>query len=211
MVRTSTWFVLGLLLALVGLSLFLQDRKDRELATPTATASMAPLFKGAAKQPSAIRIENAAGDAVEFARSADGTWRLSAPSNTEADQAAAQAAATQISALRSLSVVSLSPAVVGLDAPSFTVTITFDGESTPHRLRVGSPTPIQDGYYAQLDDGVFQVVDKYGLDELIGLLKAPPFLATPTPMASAAPPAVPTPITAESTATGVPATATVAP
>jgi hypothetical protein len=163
---------------------------------------MAPLFEADARQPSSIRIENAAGDAVEFARGADGAWQLSAPSDTAADQAAAEAAATQIGALRSLSVVRLAPAVVGLDSPSFTLTVMFEGEATPHSLRVGSPTPIQDGYYAQLDNGAFQVVDKYGLDQLIGLLKAPPYLATPTVPPSATATAASAPELQESTATG---------
>jgi hypothetical protein len=205
MVRKGTWILLLTLLALVGLSLFLQKRQSGEAAAPTATSSILPLFSEASGEPARIRIENAAGDTVEFARSADGTWALIAPSQTEADQASAEAAATQISALRSLSVVRLAPAVVGLDKPEYTLVVTF-GDGTVHTLLVGSPTPIQDGYYAQLDEGAFQVVDKYGLDALIGLLMAPPYAATPTPRASATPAATATSALEVSTATETSAT-----
>lgn len=197
MVRTRTWGVTIVLLALVGLSVYSQRQKHSELAAPTATSSFSALFGAAVGEPSKIRIENAAGDAVEFARSADGKWLLIAPAQTEADQAAAEAAATQISALRSLSTVRLAPAVVGLDHPTYTLVVTFD-DGRPHELLVGSETPIQDGYYAQLDKGSFQVVDKPGLDSLTALVMAPPYLATPTP------PAAPTTLSSPTLALGAP-------
>jgi uncharacterized protein DUF4340 len=211
MVRGSTWILLVLLLGVIGLSLFLQGRKTSQPGTPTPTASSAPLFDVTLGEPSSIRVENAAGDAVALSRGPDGTWRLTAPSSTEADQAAAQAAATQVVALRVLSSVRLAPAVVGLDTPAYTLTFEFLGSEQAQRLFIGSTTPIQDGYYAQLNDGPLQVVDKFGLDALIGLLTAPPYLATLTPVASATPLASPTwtPLApAESETAG---TATVAP
>jgi hypothetical protein len=138
---------------------------------------------------------------MELARNADGTWVLEAPEQAEADQGAAQAAATQIGALRILSTVNLEPEIIGLDGPAYTLTLKFDDGST-HILLIGSVTPITDGYYAQLDGGPYQVVDKYGLDELTALVGAPPYLATPTPEET--PSAVPssTPSSASSTPAG---------
>ncbi len=211
MVRNSTWFVLIVLLALVGLTLFLQTKKDGQLASPTATSSMVPLFQGQSSEPVSIRIENAAGDAVEISRAAGGKWVLIAPSPAEADQAAAEAAATQATALRSLSNVRLAPAIVGLDKPAYELTIAFAGEAPTHRLLVGLMTPIQDGYYAQLDDGAFQVVDKTGLDALIGLLKAPPYPATPTPVISPTPVSAPTEFSDSTTDAPIPTTSTASP
>lgn len=209
MVRRSTWFLIVILLALVGLSYYLQRQKSREVATSTPTSAMLPVFGGQAEDPSSIRIENAAGDAVEIARAPGGQWTLEQPTRAEADQAAAQAAASQVSALRALSTVTLAPAIVGLDKPAYILTISFPGEESSHELRVGSSTPIQDGYYAQVDDGTFQVVEKAGIDELIGLLKAPPYPATPTPQESSTPPES---LTAPSQAlTGTPTTGTVSP
>ena len=211
MVRGSTWILLVLLLGLIGFSLFLQGRKTSQLGTPTPTASSAPLFDAALAEPSSIRVENAAGDAVELARISGGPWKLTAPSSSEVDQAAAQAAATQVLAVRVLSSVRLAPGVVGLDAPAYTLTFRFVDSEQSQRLFVGSTTPIQDGYYAQLNDGPIQIVDKFGLDALLGLLKAPPYLATPTPLASATPIASPTATPAEPAESGPAGTATVAP
>jgi hypothetical protein len=179
MIRRSTWIALALLLGLVGISFFLRDRQTKTAEVATPTQGLSPLLDNLG-EPSLIRIESAAGQTMELARTADGTWVLEAPEEAAADQAAAQAAATQIEALRILSTVDLSPEVIGLDAPAYKLTLNFEDGST-HSLLIGSVTPITDGYYAQLDGGAYQVVDKYGLDVLIELVGAPPYLATPTP------------------------------
>jgi hypothetical protein len=210
MVQQRTWTLIILLVALVGLSFYLQRQKSSDLAAPTATSSMSTLFGAEIGEASTIRIENAAGDAVEIARSQNGKWLLIAPSHADADQAAAEAAATQVSALRSLSTVRLAPAVVGLDQPAYTITVTFV-QGGPHELLLGSETPIQDGYYAQLDKGTIQVVDKPGLDGLMSLLKTPPYLATPTPFSAPTPLASPATTLGASTGTGTPVSATNAP
>jgi hypothetical protein len=183
MIRRGTWIALAVLLALVGLAFLLRDRQSKTVESATPTEGLSPLFDDQIGEPSLIRIESSAGQAVELDRNADGTWVLRVPEAAAADQAAAQAAATQIGALRILSTVSLSPEVIGLDAPAYKLILKFQDGST-HSLLIGSVTPITDGYYAQLDDGPFQVVDKYGLDVLIDLVGAPPYLATPTPMAT---------------------------
>jgi len=180
MIRRGTWLAIIVLLALVGFSYVLRDRQSRAAATATPTQGLSPLFEDRLGNPSAIRLEGATGQVVAFSRNADGIWVLDAPEKAEADQAAAQAAATQVDALRVLSTVDLDPQIIGLDAPAYTLTVEFDGGSI-HSLRLGSVTPITDGYYAQLDQGPFQVVDKYGVDKLIELLGTPPFLATPEP------------------------------
>jgi hypothetical protein len=201
MIRRGTWIAIAVLLALVGLSYFLRDRQSKTAEAATPTQGLSPLFDAILGEPSRIRIESAAGQATELARNADGAWVLDAPEEVEADQAAAQAAATQIGALRILSTVDLAPEIIGLDAPAYTLILSFN-DGSAHSLRIGSITPITDGYYAQLDDGPYLVVDKYGLDELIGLLGAPPYQTTPT--AEVAPTAVPsaTPITASPTPAG---------
>jgi hypothetical protein len=79
--------------------------------------------------------------------------------------------------------VDLGPDIVGLDKPAYTLTITFAASKT-HELIVGSVTPIQNGYYSQLDGGPIKIVDKIGVDALLSLLTSPPYLATLTPVAT---------------------------
>ena len=210
MIRKGTWFVLVLLIALIGLSFYLRDRQAKELAAATPTEGMAHLFADTAGGPTLIRVEGSAGEVVQFSRDSTGTWVLNEPEEAPANQAAAEAAATQVGDLRVLSTIRLAPDIIGLDQPDYTITLSF-GDSEEHKLRIGSPTPIQDGYYAQLDNGPFQVVDKFGLDELIGLLASPPFLETPTSPASSTPAPTATSSPAAATSTGTASAATTSP
>jgi len=190
MIRRNTWIVLVVLLGLVGFSFYLRDAKSRRAAGATPTSGPAPLFTAAEGAPTDIRIENSSGSAVELARDQDGKWVLKAPTQGDANQASAEAAATQVGALRVISDVQLAADVIGLDKPAYTLSVGF-GEGKNHRLLVGSVTPIQSGYYVQLDGGQNQVVEKGGLDALLGMLTRPPYLATLTPVASATPSAPP--------------------
>jgi hypothetical protein len=209
MVRRNTWIILIVLVGLIGFSFYLGQSKAKQAAAATPTSGPTALFDPSFGSPTDIRIANSSGDVVQIARDQSGKWVLKAPTAADANQASAEAAATQVGALRVLSSVDLGPDVIGLDIPSFTITVTYNGGKT-HTLLVGSETPIQNGYYAQLDGGHNQVVDKAGVDALTGLLSKPPYLATLTPVASATPtpePATPTvaaSATEPPTATGTP-------
>ncbi len=185
MIRRSTLIVLVVLAALVTFSLYLKNRQASQAAArPTPTEGSAALFPATDGSPTDIKLQSAAGNTVEFARDQSGTWVVKAPLAVAADQAASEAAATQVSGLRVLSNVQLGLDVVGLVTPADTMTVTF-GSGKTHKLLIGSVTPIQNGYYSQLDGGPVVVVDKPGTDALLGLLTAPPYLATLTPVASA--------------------------
>ncbi len=197
MIRRNTWILLVFLAALIGFSYYLTNQKSKQAAKATPTTGSGTLFSSTDGTPTGIKVEDVTGNSVEITRNATGTWVLKAPTETAADQAAAEAAATQVSVLRILADVQLGPDVLGLDKPSYTLTITFTGGKT-HKLAVGSVTPIQTGYYTQLDGGKFRIVDKLGLDALFSLLTNPPYLATLTPIASATStpaPETPTPAT----------------
>ena len=202
MIRRNTWVLIVILAAVVGYSFYLRDQKARQTAaaTPTAAAGTAsgPLFEAADGQPTGISVKDSSGRAVELKRNSEGKWVLQAPTNAEADQAAAEAAATQVMSLRVLSSVPLGFNVAGLDKPSYVMSFVFRGGGS-HTLSVGAETPIQDGYYTSLDVGPVRIVDKQGIDALIQLLSRPPYAATPLPPVTLTP-VIPTP-----TATSLPA------
>lgn len=230
MIRRNTWILLVLLVALVGFAFYLGNRKTQQaaLATPTAAgaggaAASAPLFSASAGAPTDVSIKDSAGKAVEIARNASAAWVLKAPTDAPADQAAAEAAATQVTSLRVLSTVQLGLDVVGLDKPSYVMSFKFT-DSSSHTLNVGVVTPLQDGYYTSLDNGPVRIVDKPGLDALVQLLAQPPYAATPVPPATLTPaatatveaPAVeltgsPLPVATDTPAATTPASATPTP
>lgn len=184
MIRRNTWLLLILLAALVGFGFYLKNQKAKTISEATPTSGPELLFNSNAGTPNDIKIDDLTGNSVEIARNSSGVWALKAPTAEAADQGSSEAAATQISSLRILSNVQLGPDIVGLDKPSYIITIVFSGNQT-HKLTVGAVTPIQDGYYVQLDTGKIQIADKQGLDALLGLLKSPPVAVTSTPAITA--------------------------
>ncbi len=196
MIRWNTWVLLVLLAALIGFAFYWNNRKTQQAAaTPTAASGSAgtasgPLFSASEGQPTDVKVQDSTGKSVEVKRNLSSQWVLQAPIAGAADQAGAEAAATQVTSLQVLSSVQLGFDIVGLDKPTHIMTFTFSGGKT-HTLQVGAETPIQDGYYSSLDKGPVRIVDKAGIDALIGLLDTPPYAATPTLPATLLPPTLP--------------------
>jgi hypothetical protein len=185
MIRRNTWVVLVLLVIVIGAAYYFNSRKAQQAATATPTGAAGQsdstsLFSASAGEPTDITVKDTTGKSVEVARNASGAWVLKAPTDAPADQASAEAAATQTTSLKVLSTVQLELNVVGLDKPAYMMSFIFK-DGSKHSLNVGSVTPIQNGYYTSLDNGAIKIVDKPGLDALIGLLTNPPYVATPVP------------------------------
>jgi hypothetical protein len=214
MIRRTTWILLIALLLVLGGYFYVRDSKAKQAAAATPTPPSATVFGAAGVSPTDVKIESSTGTVVQIQRDQSGKWVLKQPSQVAADQAAAEAAATQVTSLKLLSTVDLGPDVLGLDKPSYTITVGYS-DSTKHTLLVGSVTPIQNGYYVQLDGGSNQIADKSGVDALVGMLTKPPYLETPTSLPSPSPtlePASPTPPASPTSQTGTGSpTATAAP
>jgi hypothetical protein len=183
MIRRSTVVYIVLLLGLVGAYLYLRDRPQAANIELTAQPSseVAYLFPAEQGTPSNIRIESKAGKTVEVRRGADKTWGLIQPIETKADQASAEAAASQVSAIRVLDTVpEVDPKIVGLDDPQYVLTIKFDS-GLERTAEIGVITPTQSGYYARDAQGKVVVVDRDSIDSLLGLLDNPPYQETLTP------------------------------
>jgi len=184
MIRRNTWILLVILAALVGFSFYLTNQKTKLAAQATPTTGSAVLFSSSDGSPNDIKIADNIGNLVEIVKSASGIWSVTSPIKAAADQGSAEAAVTQLSALTVLANVQLGPDVVGLDKPSYVINISFAGGKI-HKLTVGSVTPIQNGYYVQLDSSPIQIVDKQGIEAILGILSNPPYAATLTPVTSA--------------------------
>lgn len=182
MIRRSTWILLVIFAALVGLTIYLQKNKEatQEMASTFPTPSVKTLFSAEEGLPFRIHIEASTGETVEVARNVDNVWVLKMPIEAAADQGLVEGAASQITSLRVLNEVQLGPEVVGLDRPAYLLKISFTN-GKEHEVAIGSLTPTESGYYVRVDQGQTVIVTKSGIDSLIELLKSPPYAETPTP------------------------------
>lgn len=203
MIRRSTIVYLVLLLALVGVYVYLNNRAepaaDTELtATIEPTAEVSYLFPAEAGTPSSIRMEAKSGEIVEIARDAENAWVLTQPIEARADQGMAEAAASQVTTTRILDrVPDIDPQVVGLEVPEYILTIKFTS-GVERTVEIGNVTPSESGYYVRDANDEVVIVSRGAIDSLLGLLQNPPYLETPTP--SPIPPtatATPLPVTPE--------------
>ena len=181
--RASTWIAVVLLIALVGLTFYLKNEKERSVIEDvTPVSEPAALFNPQDGSVSSIEIKPADGEAVKVARNAENAWVVEMPVEAEADQGLAEAAAAQVSALRVLSQIEndADPEIFGLKNPAFIVMLEFQN-GKKHTLEVGDPTPTNSGYYVRLDNGRIVVTDLSGISSLLQLGYFPPYLNTPTP------------------------------
>jgi len=174
-------FILVLLLAAY---FFINNR--RSATSTTITPTTAPenyLFTSADGALQGLHIVDKQGNAFQMQRDSSGTWQIVLPTQGTADQGLAEAADTQVGALRILTTLDnqLNLADAGLDSPTYTIELTFVS-GTQHVLQVGMLTPINNGYYVRLDGGNLYVVSQPGIDALVGLITSPPFPATVTPV-----------------------------
>ena len=187
MVKRQTWILLAFFLALAGFAIYQKYNPSTPAPDKNATPSVtiAPvefLFAAGQGTVTSLSIESREGQSVRVERAAEGAWSLTKPFEAAADPSSAEAAASQVSALRILTRLDLDPADAGLKSPAYTLMVGFsDGKSFV--VEVGDATPTGTGYYARKDGGFASllVIDKDGLDALLNLLSTPPFLETPTP------------------------------
>jgi hypothetical protein len=203
MIRRSTLVYLVLLLALAGAYYYLNNREqpaDVE-ATLEPTVEVSYLFSADEGTPSSIRLESKSGEIVEFERGADNAWELVQPVEAEAEQGAAEAAASQITTMRILdNVPDIDPKVVGLETPEYVLTINFTS-GAERTVDVGVLTPTGSGYYVRDAAGQIVIVSGNAIDSLLSLLENPPYLETRTPSpVPATETSTPLPITPEADA-----------
>jgi hypothetical protein len=200
--RIGTWVAVLLLIAVVEFAIYFNREKEKNAAAD-ATPVRAPveIFSAEDGTLSSIEIKPADGEPVKVARNAEKAWAVVLPIEAEADQGLAEAAAAQVSALQVLNSIDADPEIFGLNKPAFIITLEFASGKT-HTLEVGDATPTTSGYYVRLDKNKMMVTDLSGIEALLQLVSAPPYLNTPTPTVL---PPTPTLVpTAEASSTPVP-------
>ena len=183
MIRRSTVVYITILLAVVGIYLYLNSRGQtaESEATPGPTTEVSYLFPVEKGSPTSILIKAKSGETVELARNAEAAWVLHQPIEAAAEQGSSEAVASQVMALRVLEKISkIDLDLVGLLEPEYILTVNFN-DGTERTIHIGVVTPTESGYYIQDSTGgdVF-IISKSSVDALLGLLTASPYLETPT-------------------------------
>jgi hypothetical protein len=178
--KRSTVIVLVVFLVLVGLMLYLSQKEpETQEADITPAAPIEFLFSDSDGLPTSINIKSKTGEQTVLARNEAGAWVLKKPIETEADQASAEAAATQITSLRVESRLEVAPEAAGLIQASYTLTVETTSGTTK-TVRIGDLAPTGIGYYAIIDGSdETLIVSHTGLDALLTLLESPPVANEP--------------------------------
>jgi hypothetical protein len=203
MIRRSTVVYIVILFALAGVWYYMNNREEpiaEATPTPEAVEELQYLFTTTDGVVTALHISANTGEVVEVARNADNAWEVIMPIEAVADQASAEAAASQVSGMRILdSVKDIDLDLVGINDPAYILTVTFN-TGLERKIKIGVVTPTESGYYVQDQaGGDVMIISKSSLDALLGLLTSPPYLETPTPSPvpteTAAPSATPEAVT----------------
>jgi hypothetical protein len=184
MIRRSTVVYIIVLLAVAGFYLFLRMRSQpaEVAATPEATGEASNVFTAAEGSPTRILLKAKSGEAVELVRNAENAWALKQPTEAAAEQGSAEAAVSQVVAMRNLErILKIDLNVIGLKDPDYVLTVNFNN-GTERTIRIGVVTPTGSGYYVQdAAGGDVLVVSKSSVEALLRLLASPPYAETPTP------------------------------
>jgi len=189
----GTWITVVLLATLIGFAFYLNHKKAADALAVTPTGGSTSVFNSANGLVSGIEIKPAEGESVRIVRDEKKNWTMELPIKTEANQGMAEAASTQITALKSISAINGDPSIFGFDHVAYTITVEFAG-GKKQTLEIGAKTPTETGYYVRMDNDKMMIADLSGIEALLQLVQSPPYLNTPIP--TALPP----------TATEVPAT-----
>lgn len=188
--RTGTWIAILLLAVLIAGAYYLNQNKLPGAESEATASDETAFIFDPASTATQIEVQPAEGKSVKITRGEDGVWRLENPIEAEANQALAEAAATQITALKILNTIDADPSIFGFDTPSYRITITFKDGKT-QILEVGDATPTNNGYYVRVDSERMMIASLSGIDAITSMVISPPYLNTPAPLPatpSAAPP-----------------------
>lgn len=193
MIKRTTWILLAVFAALVGVAWILQrsNLTAKSKATPTAEAQL--LFNLDANALSSLKIQDGQGKTVELNKDQNGQWKLVEPSGDVADSVQVDSTIRQYASVPVLNQLDPPPPpeATGLITPTYTVTLS-SSDNQLHVAKVGAATSTGTSYYVQVNSGSVDVVSKSIVDGVLDLFKNPP-LATPTPEASPTPAASETP------------------
>jgi hypothetical protein len=182
MVKRSTWILLIILVLVLGIYFLLEKKPFKtEEPTPTIIATQY-LITSTDGDLLSLHVIDDKGNSVRIQKDMSGTWIITEPAISQADQGLISAANTEVAALRIVATLTTPPAIadIGLGSPSFVIEMGFS-TGLDHRVEIGKITPTKSGYYTRFDSGAIYIIGQSGIDALVQLISSPPYQATATP------------------------------
>ena len=183
MIRRSTWIVLIVLVVLVGLVIYLQNKPQTDNAQTLVATEGYRILDLDVNNIVGLRVIGSDGKIFYATRQAPEEWTLVQPGiSGELDGVKLESYLNQLLSLQPLSRVEsgISPQAIGLLNPEYTIRITLnDGQE--RLLEVGKETPTKSGVYMKVENTDVVAVPMYSIQSILDLLQELPLVPTPTP------------------------------
>jgi hypothetical protein len=142
--------LLAVALAIGAYAYFVESKRD---VSDTTATKHDKVFSFDSSKIEQVQIKAAGGDLTTLKK--NGTeWQIIAPETMEADQDAVSTIVTALSSLESTKTVDENPSAIkqfDLDPPRASVSVRLAGETTDHRLQLGTKTPTGADLYARVE------------------------------------------------------------
>ena len=175
MVRRPTLILLITFAVLIGLVFYLQKNPlpSQASQTPSPTPRAKVISDLEATDITAIELkEKGSSQVIQVRRSGQNEWSLGADGKEKADIGKVEQLRAEIASLRVITEMpeDMIDSALGLSEPAYTLTIQTS-QNQRHEVQVGDKTPIENGYYTQVDDGFALVVSNAAIDTIVGLMQ----------------------------------------
>ena len=181
MIRRTTWVLLGILVILLGVAWYLQRNQQSPGTEVTPSEQITYLFDSQGRTITGLRVADAEGKLVEIVRGVEASWVLNQPTGQEADVSKIETVISLLGSLQVLSTLEPSPPLdaIGLEPVAFQISVFYE-DGAEQTIQIGEQTPTASGFYVKEPNGLVQIVESFGIQEILDLLTNPPVLAMAT-------------------------------
>lgn len=167
----STWFILGAFIVLLGALVLLQN-SGNQAEMPTEITPMPALRNFDSSELVSITYQLNVNDTIKFEKFDQLTWEISSHSEGHVTAGNIETITSILSNLRIISDLSSPPSLnqIGLSPPEKSIRFVFEDNST-YLLEIGNPTPLNNGYYAQINRNTTVILPLNSIDQITSLIE----------------------------------------
>ena len=169
--KKSTWFILGAFIVLLVSLISIQNSKDQPEA-PTEITPMPALRNFNSSELVSITYQFGANDTIKFDNIDPLTWEVSSHPKGYVTAGNIESLTSILSNIPIISVLSSPPSLnqIGLSPPEKSIRFIFE-DTTTYLLEIGNRTPLNNGYYAQIDRDAIVVLPLNSIDQITSIIE----------------------------------------